>query len=135
MVDRILVKNMSKDLLTDAITIIRNAENARKTSCKVPKTKLIERVLKVMKDEGYIKDYKILDEERKIEVELAGKINYCKTIKPRLPVKLSEFQKYEERFLPAADFGILILTTSRGVMTHKDAIKNKIGGRLLAFVY
>ncbi|MEM5828768.1 MAG: 30S ribosomal protein S8 [Candidatus Aenigmatarchaeota archaeon] len=126
---------MSKDLLTDAITIIRNAENARKTSCKVPKTKLIERVLKVMKDEGYIKDYKILDEERKIEVELAGKINYCKTIKPRLPVKLSEFQKYEERFLPAADFGILILTTSRGVMTHKDAIKNKIGGRLLAFVY
>lgn len=135
MVDRILVKNMSKDLLTDAITIIRNAENARKTSCKVPKTKLIERVLKVMKDEGYIKDYKILDEERKIEVQLAGKINYCKTIKPRLPVKLSEFQKYEERFLPAADFGILILTTSRGVMTHKDAIKNKIGGRLLAFVY
>ncbi|MEM5813213.1 MAG: 30S ribosomal protein S8 [Candidatus Aenigmatarchaeota archaeon] len=126
---------MSKDLLTDAITIIRNAENARKTSCKVPKTKLIERVLKVMKDEGYIKDYKILDEERKIEVQLAGKINYCKTIKPRLPVKLSEFQKYEERFLPAADFGILILTTSRGVMTHKDAIKNKIGGRLLAFVY
>ncbi|MBU5678653.1 MAG: 30S ribosomal protein S8 [Candidatus Aenigmatarchaeota archaeon] len=126
---------MSKDLLTDAITIIRNAENARKTSCKVHKTKLIERVLKVMKEEGYIKDYKILDEERKIEVQLAGKINYCKTIKPRLPVKLSEFQKYEERFLPAADFGILILTTSRGVMTHKDAIKNKIGGRLLAFVY
>lgn len=126
---------MSRDLLTDAITIIRNAENARKVSCKVPKTKLVERILKVMKDEGYIKDYKILDEERKIEVQLAGKINYCKTIKPRLPVKLSEFQKFEERFLPAADFGILIVSTSQGVMTHKDAIRNKIGGRLLAFVY
>lgn len=126
---------MSKDLLTDAITIIRNAENSRKTICKVPKTKLVERVLKVMKEEGYIKDYKVLDDERKIEVHLAGKINYCKTIKPRLPVKLSEFQKFEERFLPAADFGILIVTTSRGIMTHKEAIKNKIGGRLLAFVY
>lgn len=130
-----MVKNMSKDFLTDAMTIIRNAENATKRTCKVPKTKLVEQVLKVMKNEGYIKDYKILENERKIEVELLGKINYCKTIKPRLPVKLSEFQKFEERFLPSVDFGILIVSTSRGIMTHKEAIKNKIGGRLLAFVY
>ena len=50
-------------------------------------------------------------------------------------MKKEEFEKFEKRFLPAQDFGILILTTNQGVMTHKEAKERKIGGRLLAYVY
>jgi small subunit ribosomal protein S8 len=50
-------------------------------------------------------------------------------------VKRDGFEKYEKRFLPAFNYGILIVTTPNGVMTHEDAKKEGIGGRLLAYVY
>jgi small subunit ribosomal protein S8 len=130
-----MVDEMSKDLLTDAITIIRNAELVGKMVCKVPKSKLIENVLNVLREEKYIEDFKVLPEERKIEVKLLGKINDCKTIKPRLPVKKTEYEKYEARYLPAPDFGILVVTTSHGVISHRKAKEKNIGGKLLAYVY
>jgi len=68
-------------------------------------------------------------------VELIGNINKCGVIKPRFPVKKNEFEKWEKRFLPAKDFGILLVSTPKGVMSHKEAYKNGIGGRLLAYVY
>ncbi len=46
-----------------------------------------------------------------------------------------EFEKFEKRFLPAKDFGFLILSTSKGIMTHLAAKEKSIGGKLLAYVY
>jgi len=46
-----------------------------------------------------------------------------------------EYEKWEKRFLPAFDFGLLIVSTSQGVMTHKEAREKGIGGRLIAYVY
>ena len=64
-----------------------------------------------------------------------GQCAKCGVIKPRHSVKRSDFDKWESRYLPARDFGLLILSTNKGVMHHYEAKESKIGGRLLAYVY
>ena len=66
---------------------------------------------------------------------LTGKINRCGVIKPRFSTKVTEMEKWEKRFLPARNFGVLILSTSKGVMAHSDARSQSLGGQLLAYVY
>ena len=46
-----------------------------------------------------------------------------------------DFDKWESRYLPARDFGLLILTTNQGIMDHSEAKKERVGGRLLAYVF
>ena len=62
-------------------------------------------------------------------------INRCGVIKPRYSVKRSEFEKWESRFLPAQDFGVLLMTTNQGVMSHDKAKEARVGGRLLAYIF
>ncbi|MDZ4226799.1 MAG: 30S ribosomal protein S8, partial [Candidatus Pacearchaeota archaeon] len=59
----------------------------------------------------------------------------CGVVKPRFPVKLDEFEKFEKRYLPAKNFGIIIVSTSNGIMTHIEAKEKKLGGRLIAYIY
>jgi small subunit ribosomal protein S8 len=56
-------------------------------------------------------------------------------IQPRFFVKKDEYEKWEKRYLPARGFGIMIVSTSKGVMSQKEAESLKIGGRLLGYVY
>ncbi len=128
---------MRHDLLSDALSAIKNAEAVGKKSVVVPASSLVASVLKVMQEYGYIGQFEVVDDGRggKIEVELVGKINDCNSIRPRFSVKKDGYEKYERRFLPAADLGILIVTTSRGVMSHEKAKELKTGGKLLAYVY
>jgi len=121
------------DLLADCFSIIKNAENVGRKECLVSSTKLIEDVLKVMKKNDYIEDFK--KDGQKIRVILNKKINNCNVIKPRFSFKKNEFEKWEKRYLPAKNFGILIVTTSKGLMDHNKAKKEEIGGKLLGFVY
>ncbi|MDY6959166.1 MAG: 30S ribosomal protein S8 [Halobacteriota archaeon] len=126
------------DPLANAMSSIKNAESVGKSKCRiVPASKLIGNVLKVMQDRGYIGDFEFIEDGKagEFDVELIGRINRCGVIKPRSAVANTEFEKWEKRFLPARDFGVLILTTSDGVMPHNEARTRGIGGRLLAFVY
>lgn len=123
------------DLLADALSSIKNAERVGKEFVEVRASKLIGNVLKIMKEEGYIGDFKLSKDEKKFRINLIGKIIDCNTIKPRFSVRKNEFEKWEKRFLPSADFGILILTTSKGIMKHKNAKEIGIGGKLLCYVY
>ncbi len=126
------------DPLADALSNIMNHELAgKKTVIIKPASKLIGEVLKIMLQEGYIGEFEYIDDGRagKFRVQLLGRINKCGVIKPRFPVKKKDFEKWEKRYLPAHDIGILIVSTPQGVMTHKEAIKRGIGGRLLAYVY
>ena len=68
-------------------------------------------------------------------ISLNGRINGCGAIKPRFSVKLKEMERHEARYLPAKDFGILILTTPYGVMNNDAAKEASTGGKLLAYVY
>ncbi len=65
----------------------------------------------------------------KFKVQLLGKINDVGAIKPRFSVKASELMKWEEKYLPARNVGILILSTSKGVLSHLEAKQMNIGGR------
>ena len=126
------------DPLADALTNIRNNERQVNDHCTIsPASKLIGRVLSTMQKENYIGEFEFIDDNKagKFEVELEGNINQCGVIKPRHAVKKDEFEKFEKRYLPAKNFGILIVTTPEGIMTHREAKERGIGGRLLAYMY
>jgi small subunit ribosomal protein S8 len=98
---------------------------------------LLGSMLTIMQKSGYLGEYERLEDGRggSFRVELIGAINRCGVIKPRHSVQRSDFDKWESRYLPARDFGLLILTTNQGVMHHFDAKKERVGGRLLAYVF
>jgi small subunit ribosomal protein S8 len=126
------------DPLANALSTIKNAEAVGKSSCVVrPASKTIGNVLKVMQDMGYIGEFEFVDDGKAgvYDVTLAGKINKCGAIKPRYSVGTDSFERWEKQFLPAKNFGALIVTTSNGVMSQHEARENKIGGQLLAYVY
>lgn len=129
---------MRHDLLNDALATIKNAEGSGKPAVTLrPASKLVARVLRVMQDHGYVGEFSYQEDGRggAYEVLLSGNVNDCGVIKPRFAVKRTDMQKYESRFLPAQDFGVLILTTTQGVLTHSQAKEAGIGGRLLAYCY
>ncbi|HNV01303.1 MAG TPA: 30S ribosomal protein S8 [archaeon] len=126
------------DPVMNGLTIIRNSELASKTECEVrPASKFFGEILKIAKNNGYIGDYKLIEDHQKLsyKVSLNGKLNTIKAIKPRYAVKRDEFEKYEKRYLPARDVGLIIVSTSKGLVTHTEAKAQKLGGRLIAFMY
>jgi len=129
---------MKRDLINDALVAIKNAEAVGKPNLVVsPTSKLLKGVLKIMQQAGYIGEFEYIDDHRggKFQITLPHKLNKCSVIKPRFPVKRGEYEKWEQRYLPAADFGVLIVSTSSGLMTHYDSKKKGLGGRLIAYVY
>ena len=129
---------MLNDPLADALSLIKNAERAGKQECTVaPASKLVGHVLKVMQEKGFIGPFEFVDDRKAgaFRVKLNGSINECGVVKPRHAVKKTDFEKWEARYLPAQDFGTLILTTTGGVVSHYAAKESGTGGKLLAFVY
>ena len=129
---------MQHDSLSDALSAIKNAEMKGKRRCTIkPASKLLGNVLSLMKEEGYIKEFEFIDDYKAgyFKVELKGAINDCGAIRPRYSIKRDEMEKWESRYLPARDFGMLILTTNQGVISNKKAKELGIGGKLLAYVY
>jgi small subunit ribosomal protein S8 len=128
--------NMLFDSLSNAMSKIQNAERARKKEVTVaPASKLIGEVLKIMAEEGMVKSFEPVEGGRAFRVILHGKINSCGAIKPRHPINIEGFEKWEKRYLPAAGIGILVVSTPKGVMTHRKAAELGVGGRLLAHIY
>ncbi|MGA8542068.1 MAG: 30S ribosomal protein S8 [Thermoplasmata archaeon] len=129
---------MQHDLLNDALVTLRHADRDGKPSVELaPTSKLIAEVLRIFREHHYIDEFTFVPTGRggKYEVRLSRRINSCGVIKPRLAVPHGNLERYEARFLPAQDFGLLVLSTNRGVLSHQEARELKIGGRLLAYVY
>lgn len=129
---------MRHDPLNDIINEIKNSARMGMKEIEItPAARIIGRVLKVMQDYNYIRSFEVIDDNRggKFKVIIGDSINNCGVIKPRLAVKRSDLERYEARFLPAQDFGILIMTTTKGIMSHIEARKQGVGGKLLAYVY
>jgi small subunit ribosomal protein S8 len=93
--------------------------------------------LMIIKDHGYIKEFEYIENKRGgvVKIKLISKINNAKAIKPRFPCKNTEIEKFEKRFLPAKGFGILLISTPKGLMTNVEAKKKGLGGALIAYVY
>lgn len=129
------------DTLANALATIKNCEmRGKREAIIMPASKLIAEVLKVIQKEGYIGEFEYIDDGRwgKFRVQLLGRINNIGVIKPRTSVKYRELVKLPEhlrKYLASRDIGILIISTNQGVMSHKEAIRRRIGGILLAYVY
>ncbi len=126
------------DTLTNGLITVINNEMRNKRECIInPASKLLGRVLRMMQLNGFIGEFEFIDDGRsgKFKVQLLGRINKCGAIKPRFPVKFDKFEEWEKKFLPSRDVGIMIVSTSQGVMAHREAEEKNLGGRLLAFVY
>ena len=126
------------DPLANALSAIKNAEKKGKNELKVtPSSKVIKAILSILKKEEYIGNFTFLENNRGgiLTVNLKGRINDIGPIKPRYPVRLEELEKFETRYLPSRNFGKLILSTSKGIMSHDTAKEQKLGGVLLAYVY
>ncbi len=125
------------DVLSDVLNQIKVAESRGNYECTVPSTKLVRSVLETMKKSSYITDYKEFKDGKfnRLKVTLAKKINDIGTIKPRYAVGMRDYQKYETRYIPSKDFGILVVSTPQGIMTNKEAQSAGTGGRLIAYIY
>ncbi len=124
---------MSQDVVSDGLNEMMNAKKASKNNITLRKfSKVLLDILAIGKIRGYIQDYKI--DGKKLHVEF-GKLNYCKSIKPRYVVKVRTIDKYVRRYLPARGMGILIVSTSQGLMTHYTALEKNLGGSVIAYFY
>jgi len=125
------------DTLANMLSKINNYEKLGKKEIIISNSsKIIKEVLRVMKENMFVGTFtEVKDEYGKLKLNLLNSINKCGSIKPRYKVKKGEYEKFEKRFLPAKEFGILIVTTSKGIMSHKEAKEKGLGGKILAFVY
>ena len=128
------------DTIADMLTRIRNANAMRYTEVKVPASKLKLELARILKEEGFITDYKVLDERVQGMILITLKygpkkervITGLKRIsKPGLRV----YANKEEVPKVLNGLGIAIISTSKGIMTDKEARKQNLGGEVLAYIW
>jgi small subunit ribosomal protein S8 len=128
---------MLQDTIADLLTRIRNAQRAGHAECVASSSKLKVAILNVLLDEGYIQDFKIHgDVKRVLQIKLKYHDNkpvICKLIRISRP-GLRMYVGWDEIKPVANGLGIAIISTSRGVMTDKHARKMRVGGELLCTV-
>ena len=129
---------MEHDPFAAAFSKILNAERAAKSEVMIkPVSKILKKVLDILKEYNYIKTYEVIGDNKGdiLKIVLSGSINKCLAIKPRFPIKKDDYEKFEKRFLVAKDFGFLIVSTPKGLMTNRKAKELGLGGKLVAYVY
>mgnify|MGYP002900944220 CR=1 FL=1 len=128
------------DPIADMLTRIRNAGNARHASVDVPASKMKKAIAQILLDEGYIKSFSLQDNGNQgvihITLKYLGKkqpaLSGLKRVsKPGLRV----YARCEELPKVLGGLGIAIISTSKGLMTDKEARKNAIGGEVLAYIW
>jgi small subunit ribosomal protein S8 len=124
--------------IADGMSALKNSADIGRSTCVIePASTLIGAMFRVMQDEGYIAGFEFIEDGRggQLCVHLNGRINKCGAITPRYSVQLDELEYFEMQYLPGKNFGILIVSTSEGVVTHEQARRKGIGGELLGYVY
>ncbi|MBN1275166.1 30S ribosomal protein S8 [Candidatus Woesearchaeota archaeon] len=128
----------NNDPLANVLSHILNYERKGKQAVRTAQNStLIKGVLRIMQDNGYLGSHEEHEDSKGnlLEIHLIGAINQCGVIKPRFRIGKDGYEKYEQRFLPSKDFGIIIISTSKGLMTHQEAKAQGIGGTLISYCY
>jgi small subunit ribosomal protein S8 len=126
------------DNLANVLSNILNHEKLGKSEITIRQSsKLIKETMSILNKNKYVGAYTSAKDNRGeiLKLSLIGRVNECGVIKPRFSVKRNGFEKFEKRFLPAKDFGILVVSTSKGLMTHLEAREKGLGGKLIAYCY
>ena len=128
------------DPIADMLTRIRNANNAKHETVDVPASNMKKAIAQILLDEGYIKNYQIVDDGTQGVIHITLKYNPGKE---KVITGLRRVSKPGLRVYVGADelpsvlrgLGIAIVSTSKGVMTDKKARAAHVGGEVLAFVW
>lgn len=126
------------DIIANALNTIKTHKKVGKSECQIRhSSKLLLSILDILIEKGYIEKYEVVENGRGnlINVKGIGPINSCGAIKPRFAITADEWVSWEERYILSKDFGHLVVSTSRGLMTNVEAREKNLGGRLIAYVY
>jgi small subunit ribosomal protein S8 len=123
---------MSQDVVADGLNQIMNAKKARKSNLTLNKySNLLKKILDIAKENNLL-DYEIQGNKVKIDIK---DLNAITAIKPRYTVPVKKINFYVRRYLPARNFGFVVVSTNQGLMDHKKAEKENLGGCLIAYMY
>ena len=128
------------DPIADLLTRVRNANNAKHETVEVPASKLKVAIANILLEEGYVKDVQVVEDgvQGKIVITLkygAGKTRILQGLKRISKPGLRIYSSCEEMPQVMKGLGTVIVSTSKGVMTGKQARKLNIGGEVLAFIW
>ena len=129
------------DPIADMLTRIRNANSAKHDTVDVPASNMKKSIAQILLDEGYIKNYQLIDDGTQGIIRIT--LKYAQPNKEKVITGLRRVSKPGLRVYAGADelprvikgLGIAILSTSKGVMTDKAARAAHVGGEVLAFVW
>lgn len=126
---------MKQDIISNALNEMMNVKRAGKNEVRIKHiSKVLKGILEMMKSAGVI-NFQIEDGKKPAAIVELLKLNECRAIKPRYYVGISEIEKYLKRYLPSRNFGTIIISTNKGLMSHEEAESNKLGGALIAYFY
>ena len=128
------------DPIADMLTRIRNANSAKHDTVSVPASNMKKAIAQILVDEGYIKDYKVIEDGKQgmIEITLKYGPNKSQVLLGLRSVSKPGLRIYADcENMPKVmkGLGIAILSTSKGIMTDKAARKANVGGEVLAFIW
>ena len=129
------------DPIADYLTRVRNAIKAKHRVVDIPASNLKKEITKILFDKGYILNYKFVDEGPQGTIKIAlkydpvNKVNAIKILKRVSTPGLRRYTGYKDMPRVLNGLGVAVLSTSKGVMTDKEARDLKIGGEVLCYVY
>ena len=126
------------DPIADMLTRIRNANQMRNETVSMPSSKIKVEIAKILKEEGYVADYSVSSDDKKVlslQLKYNGAERVISGIKRISKPGLRVYAQADELPKVLNGLGIAIISTSQGVMTDRDARKANIGGEVLAYVW
>ena len=128
------------DPVADMLTRIRNANTAGHTTVDVPASKMKKSIATILKDEGYIEDFEVIEDDKqgmiKVKMKYApGKVKVISGIRKISKPGLKVFAKSEDIPRVLGGLGIAIISTSKGVISDKEARRLGIGGEVVCYVW
>lgn len=127
------------DPIADMLTRIRNANSATHEKVDIPFSKIKERIAEILKEEGYISNYKVITDGNKknirVYLKYAGRERVIKGIKRISKPGRRVYSSVEDMPRVLSGLGVAIVSTSKGVVTDKVARRENMGGEVLAFVW
>ena len=127
------------DVIADMLTRIRNANNAKHETVDIPASNMKKAIADILVKEGYIKGYNIVEDGKqgiiRVALKYNGKDKVIKGLRRVSKPGLRIYASCEDMPRVMNGLGVAIVSTSKGVMTDKEARKNNIGGEVLAFVW
>ncbi len=127
------------DPIADMLTRVRNANAVMHEKVDVPHSKMKEKIAEILKEQGYVSNYKIITEGNnkniRVYLKYSGKERVIKGIKRISKPGRRVYSSVEDMPRVLSGLGIAIVSTSKGIMTDKVARAEKVGGEILAFVW